>query len=82
MAKHELSYQSMEQGNKDGWKEIGGVAELLRMVKQGWYAVCERKEQNDKNTAIREMVKNDPRLKSIREQAKAKVKAAREAGKK
>jgi hypothetical protein len=73
MAKHEVSYESIEAGQKDGWKQIGGASELMRVIRAGWYAICERKLQNDKNTKIREMMKTDPRMKSIRDAVKKQL---------
>jgi hypothetical protein len=79
MAKHELRYVSIAEAIKDNFKEVGGMAEALSVLKAGWYAKQERKLQNDKNTRIRELVAKSPELKNLREQVKAEMK--RKAGK-
>jgi hypothetical protein len=46
------------------------------ILQAGWYALQMRAEQNDKQTAVRKFLKNDPRAKSLIEQARASVKKA------
>lgn len=72
-SKYDLEYESIEEAVKDGFKEIGGTGEALRVLKAGWYAIQSRKEQNIKQQRLREAVKNDPRFKSVYEQVKEKL---------
>jgi len=71
--KHTLPYRTWEEAVKDGFKKIGGTEGAWSMLDAGNYAQQERKLQNDKNTRIRELLKSDPRFKSIREEAKKKI---------
>lgn len=74
MSKHALKYSSIDDAIKDGFKEIGGKGEALRVLSAGWYTIQERKLQNDRNKRLRDMVKEDPRFKSAYEQARERVK--------
>lgn len=47
------------------------------VLQAGWYALQSRSEQNDKNRAIRNLAKKDPRFKSIVEEARKQVAKAR-----
>ena len=71
--KHPVGYASIDEAIKDGFKKVGGVSEALHVLKTGWYAIQERKLQNEKNRALKEAMRDDPRFKAMREQIKKQL---------
>lgn len=52
-------------------KEFG--YELADVLQAGWYALMERKEQNERNKLVRNLIKKDARFKDIVSQAKKQI---------
>lgn len=73
MAKHRIGYASMDEAIKDGFKKVGGKEQAIDVLQSGWYAVQERKIQNEKNKALKDAMKKDPRFESLRQQVKKQL---------
>lgn len=73
MSKYPFPYESVEQGQKDSWRKLGGH-DLITILRQGWYQIQNRKDRNELQSTVMAAAKKSPEFRALLEKAKQQVK--------